>query len=332
MGWQNRVALDPRVTLFTGGDPTPTMAIGDLHEATAGDSTDVYYVDTGLYEIPEFNAVYILDTDRPALVETGIGTSVDLILDAMADLGIDPGDLAYILLTHVHLDHAGGAGYLAEECPGAEVCVHEIGARHVVDPDRLWQGTKAVVGDQIEYYAEPKPVPAARVTELEDGDGIDLGDRTLSVHHAPGHAPHQVVFHDPVSDGVFTADAAGNYTAGLDELHLETPPPDFDLELCLDTIESIRALDPGVLYYSHYGAHEADGLLDRYATVLEERIAEIERARTELDDDAVLEQFLEQADSEAWRDAVEAWGREKTRRKISLNTRGVLRYLDDRDD
>lgn len=308
------------------------MATGDLHEATVGDSTDVYYVDTGLYGIPEFNSVYILDTDRPALVETGIGTETDLVLDALAELGIEPADLSYILLTHVHLDHAGGAGSLAAVCPEATVCVHEVGARHIVDPDRLWQGTKAVVGDQIQYYAEPEPVPGARVTELEDGDGIDLGDRTLEVHHAPGHAPHQVVFYDPVSDGVFTADAAGNYTSGLDELHLETAPPDFDLELCLDTIESIRAMDPGTLYYSHAGAHAADGLLERYATVLEDRVEEVERVRAELDDDdAVLEHFLQQTGTAAWRDEVEAWGREKTRAKVSLNIRGVLRYLADRE-
>lgn len=302
------------------------MATGDLHEATVGDSTDVYYVDTGLYGIPEFNSVYILDTDRPALVETGIGTETDLVLDALAELGIEPADLSYILLTHVHLDHAGGAGSLAAVCPEATVCVHEVGARHIVDPDRLWQGTKAVVGDQIQYYAEPEPVPAERVVELEDGDTIDLGDHALEVHHAPGHAFHQAVFYDPVNDGVFTADAAGINTPGLDGVHHTSPPSDFHLEECLADVGMLQEIDPAALYYTHFGDSEPDGLLAEYAEVLEAWIDRVAQKRAELGDDEAVERYFA-----ARARTVEAWGEEKARAEERMNVRGALQYLDERD-
>ncbi len=311
-----------------GRDGHPNMAVGDLQEATAGDSTDVYYVDTGVYGTAEYGTVYILDTDRPALVDTGIGTDTDLVLDAMAEVGIDRDELACIVPTHVHLDHAGGAGYLAAECPNSEVYVHGIGAPHLVDPGQLWQGTKAAVGDLIDYYAEPRPVPEERVVELSDGDEMDLGDRTLSVHHVPGHAPHQVALYDPVSDGVFTADAAGSYAAGLDAPYPETPPPTFDLEQCLADADLLADLDPSALYLGHFGAWEPGDLLGTYADALGEWVADVERARERFaDDEAVVQHFVERID-EVRPDSAAVWGESTARAKMAMNVRGVLGYLD----
>jgi glyoxylase-like metal-dependent hydrolase (beta-lactamase superfamily II) len=299
------------------------MAPGDLRTATAAGTEDLYYVDTEMYDTPEYGSIYILDAERPALVDTGIGRRYEVILDAMAEAGIAPGDLAAILLTHVHLDHAGGAGYLAAECPDAEVYVHERGARHVVDPGRLWEGTKAAVGDQIEFYAEPKPVPEARITELAGGDTVDLGDHTLDVYHAPGHAGHQVVFHDRANDGVFTADAAGINTPGTDGVHQTSPPPAFDLEGVLADAETIRSLDPAALYYAHFGDFETDDLLAEYATVITEWVEAVREARERLgDDEAVVEHFAERTDT------VEIWGERKGKGETRMNVRGVLDYLD----
>jgi len=305
------------------------MAAGDIHEATAGESTDIYYVDTGMYGIGEYGSVYILDTDRPALVDTGIGSDYDLVLDALADVGVDPDEVACIVPTHVHLDHAGGAGYLAAECPNADVYVHEIGAPHLVDPERLWAGTTAVVGDMIEYYAQPEPLPEDRVVELSDGDTVDLGDRTLDVHHVPGHAPHQVALYDPVSDGVFTADAAGSFAPGLERPYPETAPPSFDLEQCLADVETLQSLDPSALYFGHFGAWEPEDRLTAYATELQEWVTHVEATRDRLgDDDAVVEQFLEEATTDRRTDAIDAWGERKARSKTRMNVRGMLTYLD----
>jgi len=302
------------------------MAQGDLYEATAGDSTDIYYVDTGMFDTAEYGSVYILDTPRPAVVDTGIGKHYEVILDALAEVGIPPGDLSCIVATHVHLDHAGGAGYLAAECPDAEVYVHEIGAPHLVDPSRLWEGTKAAVDDQIDYYAEPKPVPEGRVTELTDGDELDVGDRALDVHHAPGHAPHQVVLHDPVSEGVFAADAAGNYTPGLDRVLHQSPPPNFDLEGVIADVETLEELDPAALYFGHFGDRPTGDILEEYRVVSREWVEAVREARERFEDDgAVADHFAQQART------LGVWADRKARGEERMNVKGAIQYLDCRE-
>jgi glyoxylase-like metal-dependent hydrolase (beta-lactamase superfamily II) len=299
------------------------MAIGDVFDVTTGSCTDLYAVDTGMYEVKEYGSVYLLDDDRPALVDTGIGTNYERITDMLAYAGVAPADLAVIAVTHVHLDHAGGAGFLAEACPNAEVYVHEIGARHLVDPSRLWAGTKQAVGEQIDFYAEPEPVPEQRITTLTDGDEIDLGTHSLVAHHAPGHAPHQIVFEDPENDAVFTADAAGIYTPSTEEIHVTSPPPQFDLEQALADVEMLQDLDPETLLYAHFGPAPAGERLSTYADRLESWVDDVERVRAEKpDDEGVIEHF------QASLPTPEVWSEVKTRAEISMNVRGVLGYLD----
>jgi len=302
------------------------MALGDLYEATAGETSDLYYVDTEMYDTAEYGSIYILDAERPALVDTGIGLRYETIIEAMDEVGIAPDELEAIVPTHVHLDHAGGAGYLAAACPNADVYVHERGAEHLVSPERLWEGTKAAVEDQISHYAEPKPIPEERITPLEDGDTIDLGDHALDVHHAPGHAPHQAVFYDAANDGVFTADAAGILTPGLDKVRQTSPPPTFDLEQILADVELLQELDPSALYYGHFGDHPTGDNLSEYADVIEGWVDDVAAARERFEDDeAVIEHFVENVDT------VEAWGEEKARAEERMNVRGVLTYLDRRE-
>jgi len=300
------------------------MAIGDVYEATAGDCTDLSYVDTGMYDVAEYGAVYVIDAERPALVDTGIGTNHERVLAAIEKVGLAPEDIEVIAVTHVHLDHAGGAGFLVDECPNATVSVHGIGAPHLADPERLWAGTKQAVGDQIEFYTEPKPVPESRIGEIEAGDMIDLGDHALEVYHAPGHAPHQVVFHDPANDAVFTADAAGIYAPSRDELFPTSPPPNFDPRQCQSDVDTLKEIQPDVLCYAHFGPVETGDKLARYADVLAEWVADVREARADLDDDAaVVEHFVEQADDER-----AVWGAEKADAEVAMNVRGVLAALD----
>ena len=304
------------------------MAIGDV--AAVPDATDVYYLDTGMYDATEYGSVFLVDAERPALVDAGIGTNYERILDALDEVGIDREDLEYVLPTHVHLDHAGGTGFLAEACPNATVLTHESGVRHLVDPTRLVEGTKAAVEDQWQYYVEPDPVPENRIEGLADGDEIDLGDRVFEVIHAPGHAPHQVVFYDFADEIVFAADAAGIYIPFLNEVVPTTPPPQFDLEKSLADARTIEARDPDVLCYGHYGPRECDeDVLPNYRRTLVEWVEAVRSKREELDDDeAVIEHFVEHADE----DRFEKWGEQKTRAEERLNVRGVLAYLDRRDE
>jgi glyoxylase-like metal-dependent hydrolase (beta-lactamase superfamily II) len=302
------------------------MAIGDLFEVETGGCADLHFLDVGMYGTSGYGGVYLLDAERPAVVETGLGTRSDRILEALAEVGIAPEELAVIAVTHVHLDHAGGAGHLAQACENAAVVVHESGAPHLADPSRLVEGTKAVVGDQWQYYDDPLPVPHERVRAVTDGDVVDLGDHELRVHHAPGHAPHQVVLADPANDAVFTADAAGIYVPQLDDVVPTTPPAQFHLEKALADVETLRELDPETLLFTHFGPAPTDRLLDRYEAVLSEWVADVEAAREELgDDEAVVERFQLESGMAA------VWSEEKAAAEARLNTRGVLGYLDYRD-
>lgn len=299
------------------------MAIGDVFEVTTGTCSDLYYVDSGMYDVEEYGSVYLLNDDRPALIDTGIGTNYERILDLLAEAGVAPEELAVIAVTHVHLDHAGGAGLLAEACPNAEVFVHETGARHLVDPSRLWEGTKAAVGEQIDFYTEPEPVPEERLITLGDGDEIDLGTHSLNAHHAPGHAPHQVVFEDPANDAVFTADAAGIYTPSTDEVHVTSPPPQFDLEQALADVEMLSDIDPETLLYAHFGPAPTADRLNTYAERLDSWVEEVATVRDDAgSDEAVIDHFQTALETPA------VWSDVKSRAEIAMNVRGVLRYLD----
>jgi len=300
------------------------MGHGDIHEVTAGGTSDLYYVDVGLFDTPGYGSVYVLAGEEPAIVDTGTGTSHGTVLDALATLGIDPPALSAIVLTHVHLDHAGGASPLAAACPDADVFVHESGAQFLRDPERIWAGTKAVVGDRIEYYREPDPIPDERIVELDDDDTVELGDRTLDVHRAPGHAFHQVVYHDRASDGVFTGDAAGVYVPALDRPRPTSPPPGFDLAGCLDDIAMLEQLAPTALYYGHFGDQPAGDNLAVYRQRLRSWVDAVAAKRAELEsDETVVEYFAERADTRGIWSGAHARGEER------MNVEGVLRYLDE---
>jgi glyoxylase-like metal-dependent hydrolase (beta-lactamase superfamily II) len=301
------------------------MSPGDVFDVDGCDG--VFYVDTGMYDTAEYGSVYLIDAERPAVVDTGIGTNYERILDALDETGIGREDLA-ILATHVHLDHAGGAGFLAEECPGAEVFVHELGARHLADPERLVEGTKEAVGDQWQYYTEPKPVAEDQLVELEGGDTIDLGSREIAVHHAPGHAPHQVVYEDTSCDAVFTADAAGIWVPSQDRVRETSPPPNFDLEQCIDDVELIRRLDPDHLLYAHFGPgpDDTDAVLRQYEQVLRDWVDAVEREVVERgSEEAAVDHF------KATTEVEDVWGEHKARAETAMNVRGVLHYLKTRE-
>jgi glyoxylase-like metal-dependent hydrolase (beta-lactamase superfamily II) len=303
------------------------MAIGDVRPVRTGDCTDLYYVGTGMYDTDGYGAVYILDAERPAIVETGIGTYHRRILDAVAELDIDREAIDVILLTHLHLNHVGGAGFLADECPNADVVTSEIGASNLTDPTNLIQGTKQAVGELWHFYTEPNPVPEDRLQTVADGDLVDLGDHTLRVWHAPGHALHQAIYYDQKNSAMFTGDAAGVWVPDLETIEETTPPWNFDLEEILADIEMLRNIDPNTLLYSHYGPRSAPGgALTEYERVLTDWVARVEEKRNEFAaDESVIEYFV--AETEMG----EIWGEAMAQPVMAVNVRGVLDYLDARD-
>ncbi len=300
------------------------MGIGDISTVDADLVANCWYVDTGLYGIEEYGAVYLLDGERPALVETGIGKHFDRVLDLLDTAGVARADLEYIIPTHVHLDHAGGAGFLAEACPNATVAIHERGVRHLVDPGRLVAGTKAAVGDRWRHYVEPEPIPESRLTPLDDGDEIDLGDRTLEAIETPGHAPHHHSLYLPDEDALFPADAAGLYVQSTGAVRPTTPPPDFDLDQNLRDLERLRSLEPAVLLYSHFGPVADPAVLTEYEHVLSEWVETVRRVHEDSPDEATtIEHILEREST------VAVWGKEHSLAETAMNVRGVLGYLDE---
>ncbi len=215
----------------------------------------VFQIDTRMAGYDGITAGYLIRTDRPCLVETGTAPSAPVVRDALAGLGIGPGDLATVVVTHIHLDHAGGAGDIAGMFPAADIVVHHRGARHLADPSRLMAGARAVYGAALErLFGVLAPVPAERIIALEDTGTVDLGGgRRLDSYYSPGHAKHHVGLVDSDSGDLYVGDAAGVYLPETGDLRPATPPPDFDLETALASIRKFAALQPSRLMFSHYG-------------------------------------------------------------------------------
>jgi glyoxylase-like metal-dependent hydrolase (beta-lactamase superfamily II) len=235
------------------------MTTGNSQDSGSPDVTDlgndVYQIDTRMAGYQGITAGYLIRSSRPCLVETGTSTSAPVVQAALAALGIGACDLATVVVTHIHLDHAGGVGDIASMFGGAQVVVHEKGARHLADPSRLMASARMVYGDALDVlFGSMKPVSADRLRTLDDVGTIDLGDgRRLSSYYSPGHARHHVGLVDSQSGDLYVGDAAGVYIPETGDLRPATPPPDFDLSVALASLDRFASLDPSRLLFSHYG-------------------------------------------------------------------------------
>lgn len=226
---------------------------------------DVFLLDTRHGGLGRTIGVYLLplDGDAFALVETGPGSTLRTVTAAIGHAGFELRNLEAILVTHIHLDHAGAAGELTRTTD-ATLYVHERGARHLIDPTRLLDSAERVYGDRLAtLWGGMEPAPGDRVTALADGDEVALSGRTLTAVHSPGHASHHHCF--LLDDrSLFTGDAAGVRLPGSDVLRPALPPPETDLEAWEDSIARLRALEPSRLLLTHFGeVREADAHLAR---------------------------------------------------------------------
>ena len=213
-------------------------------------------IDTLTAGMTKVTAGYLLDAPRPTLVECGPALSIDNVISGLRELGMDAGDLAYLVLSHIHLDHAGGAGDIARAFPSATIVVSEVGARHLVDPERLNASSRRVYGDLMDsVYGDCTPIAAERVRGVADGETLDLGGgRRLDLLYTPGHAKHHIAALDSDTGALFVGDSVGVKMPGMATIRPATPPPDFDLVLAERTLQRYRDLNPGVVYLAHYGA------------------------------------------------------------------------------
>lgn len=242
-------------------------------------SCSVHTIDTGFYR-PRFDAAYLLvDAGRAAFVDCGLNSSVPRLLAALQaqDLGVEAVD--WLMLTHVHLDHAGGAGELLARLPNARLLVHPRGARHMVDPSALLAGATAVYGAEevARTYGSLRPVEAARVVAAADGQELRLGGLRLRCFDAPGHARHHIVIHHPEDRAFFAGDSFGLSYRELDGpggpfILPTTTPVQFEPEPLKASIRRMLEAEPERMYLTHYGAVEG------VAALAEELILQIDAA------------------------------------------------------
>jgi len=198
---------------------------------------------------------YVMASENElAVIDPGPASTANALLSAICELGFDPDNITHLLLTHIHLDHAGGVGLLLSQMAKAQVYVHGKGAPHLIDPTKFLASATRIYGDRMhELWGDVLPVPEGRVQVLRDNQVLNVANRRLEVHYAPGHASHHVIFYDVHSGELFAGDAAGVRLQGIDYVRPPTPPPDLDLEVWSQTIDKLKQLRPDVLYLAHFG-------------------------------------------------------------------------------
>lgn len=308
------------------------MADADYQDLGSGISCiDAQYVQRGLA------CFYLLQQgDECAVIETGTSHSVAPLLQLLGNRGIQPEQIRYVIPTHVHLDHAGGAGAMMAAFPEAQLLIHPRGARHMVDPTRLVAGTMEVYGEElfVKLYGEIMAVDEARVRSIEDGETVSLVGRKLEFRHTRGHAEHHFCIWDAVSRGWFSGDMFGiSYPwcrSSTDDFVLpSTTPSQFDPETFLASVDLLCSYHPQRLFLTHYGE-----LLytEKKADLLREQIGiYCELARTHANDPSALEASLAEQTIQLIRGTGlagdEAQWRQSLVFDMGLNAQGLLIWL-----
>lgn len=291
-------------------------------------SERVYLLDTYALGVPGTVGAYLIKGPKPALIDCGYATSFQSVLAGLAEVGVMPSDVRYVIPTHVHLDHAGAAGRLLREMPNAEVLAHERAVPHLADPTRLIESSTRVFGREVmELYGKPDPVPSERMTAIGEEGHVDLGDGlSATLVHAPGHAPHQISILLDNRGALFTADAVGIVYPGLSALIPTTPPPSFNPSELVASLGNLRQAAPGELLVPHFGVRkDAEWVFDRTAELVGrwvEQVKEMWKRKETLDEAAEKMEETVKADAKAQDLPIYA--------KISVRTSvmGIMHYLD----
>ncbi|GAB3444460.1 MBL fold metallo-hydrolase [Streptomonospora sediminis] len=248
---------------------------------------EIFAIDTRMAGYPGITSSYLIRTERPCVVEVGTAGSAPVLRNALQALGVGPHDLATVVVTHIHLDHAGGVGDIATMFPSAEIVVHERGARHLADPARLMRSARMVWGDKLDVlFGELRPTDADRIRAVAATGEVELGGgRRLVSHYAPGHAKHHVGLVDSATGDLYVGDALGVYNPATGDVRPATPPPDFDLESALASLRLFGDIAPRRLLFSHFGAVDAVGeTLESAEVELREWVEAVRQARADSPD------------------------------------------------
>lgn len=214
---------------------------------------EIYSIEVRIPRVDSLFSIYFIRDGGGVLLDPGPSATIPFIREAMERLGMS--DPAYIIPTHIHLDHGGAAGNLAALFPGARIVLHPRGSRHLLDPARLVESTKMAFGDDFEErYGPITAVPEPQVWIPDDGEILSVDGRELEIIYSPGHAPHHLAVFDLKTKGLFSGEALGVPKQGAEPIPFPAAaPPAFDMEEYLNTIEKLKRLRPRILFYSHDG-------------------------------------------------------------------------------
>jgi len=295
-------------------------------------TNDTAIIDLHFQGVSKVIAAYVLETgDGLALIETGPSSTLAALEAGVESLGRELADIRHLLVTHIHLDHAGAAGLVLRRNPDARLYVHEVGAPHTIDPTNLVRSATRIYGDQMEpLWGEIVPVPAERVVAVSDGGTIDVGGRMLTVIYTPGHASHHVAFHDVQHNFAFTGDVAGIRIPPSSDTLPPTPPPDIDIPLWHQSVQRLRELAPDRMLLTHFGVvNDVQAHLDLLDRRLDEWLALIESlVHQGIERDAMVERLVAHVATQ-----MEADGMTEVSQQTALATPygmavdGLLRYL-----
>lgn len=223
----------------------------------------VYLLDTFALGHPNAIGAYVVRGSKVAIVDCGYPSTYQNVLLGLAEIGVTPSGVDYIIPTHVHLDHGGAAGRLLKEMPNAKVFAQERAIPHLADPSRLVESATQVFGKSaIEMYGVPAPIPLERMTAVGEEMHLELGQgMTATLMHSPGHAPHQISFMLERQKLLITADAVGVIYPGTNVIIPTTPPPSLNPKTLLDTMERLSQFDPGSLLLPHFGVRRDPGMV-----------------------------------------------------------------------
>ncbi|WP_017470489.1 MBL fold metallo-hydrolase [Amphibacillus jilinensis] len=304
--------------------------------------TDISIIDLNDLNLPERTGSYILHAEKLTLIETSASPSIPYLLAGLNDLNIDPADISYIIVTHIHLDHAGGVGLLLESCPNAKVIVHPRGERHLKDPSKLIQGAKAVYGEQFDQLFDPiVPVPSDRLITKADLDRLEISnDRTLTFYDTPGHAKHHFSIHDSKSNAIFTGDTLGirypvSMTNGTELILPSTSPNQFDPNAMLASMKRIRELNVDAIYFGHYGKsdypdlvyHQLSQWLNRYLRISETIIKTHPDRSVEDQIEAIAEALFNRVEVES--DISDPTIFDYIRLDLNISAQGIVEFITD---
>jgi glyoxylase-like metal-dependent hydrolase (beta-lactamase superfamily II) len=287
-------------------------------------------IDTVALGQPETVAVYVVKGDRVALVDCGYTSSYREVLRGLDALGIRKDDVNYIIPTHVHLDHSGGASPLLENLPNAQVLAHERGVPHLIDPTRLIESATGIFGEEmIRLFGTPRGIPPEKITPLGEETHLNLGDnQTLSIVYAPGHAPHQVSVLVDKEGVLLTADAVGIVYPGVPTMIPTTPPPSLDPVKMSNTLGKLRRLGAAKLLVPHYGVRlDVESVLETTET---KTLAWLSRMKALKAEGMTLEQMIPGFQAEVVRDAGMRPGAfpQYANLSIRITLMGMLHYLE----